>query len=289
LASVKALSFMIISLAGQAVVVTGGAVRLGRAIALACARAGAGVAITYHRSETEARATVEEMRAVGATDARFAAVRADLTRREDVQRVAAEAQSTLGEVTALVNNAAIFRRTPFAQMDEDDFDAHIAANLKAPYLLCKAFGDLFLQRGGGAIVNIADIHGLRPLKNYVPYCVSKAGVVMLTQALALALAPQVRVNCVCPGTILPPSEPQNGAPGEADTTATDAMAANTTATDAMAANTTADAMAEMVKRIPLRRLGEPEEIARAVVFLIGGPQFISGVALPVDGAQSLRV
>jgi NAD(P)-dependent dehydrogenase (short-subunit alcohol dehydrogenase family) len=170
----------------------------------------------------------------------------------------------LGNVTALVNSAAIFRRTPFAEMTEADFDDHIATNLKGPYLLSKTFGDYFLQQQRGAIVNIADIHGLRPLKNYVPYCVSKAGVVVLTQALAKALAPYVRVNCICPGTILLPSETQ----GEDDEYSDDE--------------------AHLRSRVPLGRFGTPEEIAQSVVFLIGGPQFISGAILPVDGAELLR-
>ncbi|MBW3638151.1 MAG: SDR family oxidoreductase, partial [Armatimonadetes bacterium] len=163
-------------------------------------------------------------------------------------------------VSGLVNNAAIFRRTPFETLDIGDFDDHIATNLRAPFLLCRAFGTHFLTRNGGAIVNMADIYGVRPLANYVPYCVSKAGVVMLTQGLAKALAPRVRVNCLCPGTILTPSQTQ----GEADDEA------------------------ELLKRIPFGRLGTPEETALAAVFLLGGPAFITGAVLPVDGAQILR-
>ncbi|MBV9469744.1 MAG: SDR family oxidoreductase, partial [Abitibacteriaceae bacterium] len=178
----------------------------------------------------------------------------------DVDRLAQGVQQTFGKVTALVNNAAIFRRTPFAQMTEADFDDHINANLKGPYLLCKRFGDMFLEQGTGTIVNIADIYGLQPLKNYIPYCISKAGIVMLTESLALALAPTVRVNCICPGTILLPSQTQ----GENDDEAT------------------------LKRRIPAGRLGTPEEIAATVVFLIGGPTFITGAVLPVDGAQHLR-
>jgi NAD(P)-dependent dehydrogenase (short-subunit alcohol dehydrogenase family) len=167
-------------------------------------------------------------------------------------------------VDALVNNAAIFRRTPWETLQEADFDTHIASNLKAPFLLSKAFGDLFLQQKSGVIVNIADIHGLRPLKNYIPYCVSKAGLITLTEATAKALAPSVRVNCICPGTILPPSETQ-GDSGEYS-----------------------DDVQALAARVPLKRLGTPHEIAQSVVFLIGGPQFISGAVLTVDGAERLR-
>lgn len=253
---------MVISLQGHTVVVTGGAVRVGRAIAVGCAKAGATVAITYNHSRDEALATVEDLKRAGEPERnqKFAAFQADVSKADDVARLCDEVLATLGNATALVNNAAIFRRTPFAGMTEADFDDHIAANLKGPYLMSKRFGDLFVGQGGGAIVNIADIHGLRPLKNYIPYCVSKAGIVMLTEALAKALAPAVRVNCICPGTILTPSETQ----GEDD-----------------------DA-ASLVDKIPMERLGAPEEIADAVVFLIGGPAFISGAILPVDGAQRLR-
>ena len=250
---------MTISLQDETVIVTGGAVRLGRAIALACADAGANVAITYNQSQAAAQDTLEELQ-TRHPHRTFAAFPADVSLAADVERLAREVTNTFGRVTALVNNAAIFRRTPFAEMTEADFDSHINANLKGPYLLCRQFGELFLKQGRGAIVNIADIYGLKPLKNYVPYCVSKAGVVMLTEALALALAPTIRVNCLCPGTILPPSETQ----GEGDEEAL------------------------LKRRIPCGRLGTPEEIAATVVFLLGGPEFITGVVLPMDGAQRLK-
>jgi NAD(P)-dependent dehydrogenase (short-subunit alcohol dehydrogenase family) len=188
----------------------------------------------------------------------------EVSERAQVERLGDEVLRAFGTATALVNNAAIFRRTPFAETGAADweraFDEHIATNLKGPYLLSKFFGEIFLQRKHGMIINIADIHGLAPLKNYAAYCVSKAGVVMLTEVLAKALAPHVRVNCICPGTILVPSQVQ----GEDDD------------------------VASLQDKVPLGRLGTPEEIAQAVVFLLGGPQFISGAVLPVDGAQRLR-
>lgn len=248
-----------VDLSGEVVVVTGGAARLGRAIALECARAGAAVAISYHRSSEAAQSTLKELRAI-APERRFEAYRCEVSIASDVANLADTVERDFGGATALVNNAAIFRRTPFADMTERDFDDHIAANLKGPYLLCKRFGDEFLRRGGGSIVNLADIYGQRPLKNYVPYCVSKAGLVMLTQSLALALAPTVRVNALAPGTILVPSEVQ----GEDDSEN------------------------ELLPKIPLGRLGSAEEIAAAVLFLLGGPSFISGAILPIDGAQHLR-
>ncbi len=276
---------MNISLRGQTIVVTGGALRLGREIALECARAGASVAITFNRSESDARAVVEEMRlaaqqsATSATSESranddsetddFAAFQADVSRSADVSRLAREVTERFGKVTGLVNNAAIFRRTPFDSMTEADFDDHMDANLKGPYLLSKTFGDIFranFERNGQAsILNIADVHAWRPLKNYVPYCVSKAGLVMLTQAMAKALAPQVRVNCIAPGTILLPSETQGEDDGE-----------------------WSDDEDLLVARVPMNRLGTAGEIARTAVFLLGGPTFISGAIVPVDGAQQWK-
>lgn len=250
---------MTISLQGQTIVVTGGAKRLGRAIALECARAGASVVITYRTSGQEARGTVEEMRKI-APQSRFEARQLEVGDENAIARFADAVFAEFDNVSGLVNNAAMFRRTPFETLDVEDFDQHIATNLRAPFLLSRAFGAGFLNRSGGSIVNMADIYGVRPLANYIPYCISKAGVVMLTQSLAKALAPRVRVNCLCPGTILTPSQTQ----GEADDEV------------------------ELIKRIPFGRLGTEGEIALAAVFLLGGPSFITGAVLPVDGAQSLR-
>ena len=191
----------------------------------------------------------------------FEAFELEVSDGNAVCRFAEEVFSKFENVRGLVNNAAVFRRTPFDVLQESDFDAHIATNLKGPFLLCRAFGSEFLNKEGGSIVNMADIYGLRPLANYVPYCVSKAGLVMLTQALAKALAPHVRVNCLAPGTILTPSETQNAGEDDLDL---------------------------LLKRIPFGRLGTEIEIAQAALFLLGGPAFITGITVPVDGAQILR-
>lgn len=250
---------MEISLNNRTIVVTGGAKRLGRAIALECARSGADVAITYRESEADAHDCLAELAEVRA-GGRYAAYRVEISRAEEVENLLNTVKANFGQIFGLVNSAGVFQRTPFHSMTEADFDLHIGTNLKGPYLTCKFFGDHFLENGAGAIVNFSDIYGIRPLANYIPYCLSKAGVVMLTESLAKALAPTVRVNCICPGTILKPSEVQ----GEGDEEA------------------------ELVKRIPMGRLGTAEEIAQTVVFLLGGPNFITGAVLPVDGAQILR-
>lgn len=255
---------MTISLQNQTIVVVGGAKRLGRAIALECARAGASVAISYRDSEVEARETVAEMRQI-APGAQFEAFSLEVSDGSAVTQFADKVFGRFENVRGLVNCAAIFERTPFESLTEADFDAHIAANLKGPFLLCRAFGAHFLRHGGGSIVNFSDIYAQRPLANYIPYCASKAGVEMLTKGFAKALAPGVRVNCIAPGTILLPSSSQGASQLDSD-----------------------EEEKELVKRIPLGRLGSETEIAQTAVFLLGGPAFISGATLVVDGAQILR-
>ncbi len=269
---------MTISLLNQTVVVTGGARRVGRSIALECAAAGANVAITFNTSENEARELVAQMR-IEYSNAQFECFQAEMSDANQVRKLANDVVKTFGKVDALVNNAAIFRRTPFETLTENDFDSHIASNLKAPFLTSKIFGDIFVAQACGSIVNIADIHGLKPLKNYIPYCASKAGLISLTEGFAKALAPHVRVNCVCPGTILPPSETQGASTQSASTQGASTQSAS---------DDYSDDVAQLIARVPLARIGSSLEIAQTVVFLIGGPQFISGAILPVDGAEHLR-
>lgn len=248
---------MTFSLPNQTVVVTGGARRLGRAIALECARSGASVAISYRESRKEALETVAEMREI-TPDSQFEAFALEVSDGAAVAEFCAAVFARFENVRGLVNCAAIFRRTPLETLSEDDFDAHIAANLKGPFLLCRAFGREFVAREGGSIVNFSDIYAQKPLANFIPYCASKAGVEMLTKGFAKAFAPKVRVNCIAPGTILLPPE------------------------------TSADEAKVLLQRVPLERFGTEFEIARTALFLLGEPSFITGATIPVDGAQILR-
>jgi NAD(P)-dependent dehydrogenase (short-subunit alcohol dehydrogenase family) len=245
---------MTISLAGQTVLVIGGARRIGRAVAIECARSGANVGFTFHTSQTEANATLEELRAI-APEQRFAAFQLDVTNAEQWETLAENVEREFGRVFGLVFCAAIFKRTPLEELSEEDFDAHLAANTKGPFLGCKVFGPKLEE--GGAIVLFSDIYAQKPLANYIPYCVSKAGVEMLAKGFAKALAPRVRVNCLAPGAILP---------GENDE----------------------DSVETLVARVPMKRLGSVEEVAGSVLFLLGGAGFTSGAVLPVDGGQLLR-
>ncbi|MBI2218302.1 MAG: SDR family oxidoreductase [Candidatus Rokubacteria bacterium] len=181
--------------------VTGGAIRLGRAIALALAEAGMDVAIGYHRSSSEARRTVADLERRGV---RAVAIRADLTRPGAAARLVERAATALGGLEVLVNSAAAFRRTPFGSITSDQYDEFLALNLRAPLFCVQAAVEL-MRRDGGHVVNVGDAAADRPLPGYIPYAVSKAGLVALTRNLAVALrSRRVAVNCVAPGPVLRP-------------------------------------------------------------------------------------
>ncbi len=182
--------------------VTGGAVRVGRAIALALARAGIDVAIGYHKSAAEARETLRELTALGG---RAVAVRADLASPVEARRLVREAAEALGGLDILVNSAAVFARTPFASVRAATYNRFLDLNLRGPFFCAQAAAALMSGRGGH-IVNISDIAVRKHWPNYIPYTLSKAGIVALTQTLAVALRPKrIAVNCVAPGAVLRPA------------------------------------------------------------------------------------
>lgn len=239
-------------LTGHVALVTGGAVRVGRAIALGLAREGADVAIGYHRSAAAARRTVDELRALGV---RAILLRGDLGRPTEARRLVARTVDRLGRLDLLVNNAAIFPRTPFASTTPAQFDRVIAVNLRAPFL-CTQAATRSMAKRGGRIINIADVAAVRAWPGYIPYAISKAGLLLLTKALAVALAPTIQVNAVAPGIVLPPE----GFP-----------------------RATARRLAA---QIPMRRHGEPEDVAAAVCFFATCPEFVTGQVLFVDGGAT---
>lgn len=236
---------------GKVALVTGGAVRVGKAIALALADAGADVAFSYNLSADAAAATVAEIEARGTHALAF---RADQSQAEQVTALVDAAVAQLGRLDVLVNSASLWRRTPWAELDEAAWDHLLAVNLKGPFLCARAAAAHLAAHGDGAIVNIVDLSGGVPFPNYMPHSAAKAGLWNLTQALAMELAPAVRVNAIAPGPVLPPPEYT-----EKQTAAT-------------------------ARRTLLGRWGCPEDVAQAVVFLAGAP-YITGVLLPVDGGE----
>jgi NAD(P)-dependent dehydrogenase (short-subunit alcohol dehydrogenase family) len=235
--------------AGRVALVTGGAARVGRAIALRLARGGCDVAIGYRRSAAAARATVAAIHAAGV---RGVAIRADIARPAEARRLVRETARRLGRLDVLVNNAAVFFPTPFARTTPAELDRFLAVNLKGAFF-CAQEAARLMQRRGGRIINIADVGGARAWPSYVAYGVSKAGLLMLTRELAVALAPRIQVNAVGPGVVLLPE------------------------------GTPPPARRRLARGVPAARQGEPGDVAEAVWFFATGPDFITGQILFVDG------
>jgi NAD(P)-dependent dehydrogenase (short-subunit alcohol dehydrogenase family) len=241
-------------LRGRAALVTGAARRVGRAIALALAGRGADVVLHYNTSSSEVRAAAEGVERLGRRAVTF---RADLARPEEVEALADRAVQQFGAIDVLVNSAALFYRTPLEKLTWEEWEQFLRVNLTGPFLLAKRLGLLMKQRGEGKVVNIADIAGIRPWAEFLPYCVSKGALITLTQGLAKALAPEVQVNAVAPGSVLLPEEY-----GDKEREA-------------------------IVRATPLKRIGDPSDVAQTVLFLVEGPDFITGQVVVVDGGRSL--
>lgn len=241
-------------LAGRVALVTGGARRLGRAFALALAGRGMRVAVHYGSSQAEADATVAEIRAAGGTAEPFGG---DLREASIAMALPGRVVETFGQLDVLVNSAAVMERLSVAETTVADWDAILALNLRAPFLLAQQAAAP-LARSGGKIINIADLGGLEPWPGYAAHSISKAGVVMLTKVLAMALAPSVTVNAIAPGTVLVPEE--------YDAIKREFLSATT----------------------PLRRLGVPGDAVAALLYLLEGGDFVTGETLVVDGGRQLR-
>ena len=235
-------------LEGKVALVTGGAKRIGRCIALRLAEEGARVAIHFGQSKQEAEET-----AGGCGGKIF---QADLTRVGEIGRLFEEVEAEYGRLDCLVNNAGRYREMNVLEVTEDDWDWIHGVNLKATFFCCQSGARLMLKHGGGKIVNLSSLGGFRAWRRHVPYCSSKAGVIMMTQALAKALAPEIAVNSVAPGVI------HFGSEMRAD-------------------------IEHLVSVTPMRRPGRGEEIAEAVVNLLTS-DFVTGQVIAVDGGLSLR-
>ena len=236
---------------GKVALVTGAGKRIGRAIALRLAEEGADVIVHYRSSEAEAREVVKGIERLGR---RSVAVPADLTRVEEIRAMFATVTERFGRLDLLVNSAANFHRTEFATTTEELWDSSLDANLKSVFFCCQAAAPL-LRSSKGSIINFSDVGGILGWPGYIPYCVSKAGVILLTRALAKELAPDVRVNAIAPGTIT-----MSGDPPELE--------------------------ADFIRRTPLKRSGTPDDVAEAVVYLAGA-SFVTGHVLVLDGGRSL--
>lgn len=250
-------------LRGKTALLTGAARRLGRASALALARAGADIAITYRESAREARKTVVDL---GSFGVRAFAFHCDITDESSVRSMMKEAGRELGRIDILVNNAANYETAEFERLTVQQWDAIFASNTRGPFLVTRAALPWMRRKRSGAgsknaieakIINMGSLGGLRPWATHAHYCSSKAALHMLTKVMAKALAPEIAVNAIAPGMI------------------------------DMGEKSASSFMRRMVRQTPMQRNGRDDEIAAAVLFFATAPQFITGQILAVDGGLGL--
>lgn len=244
-------------LAGKVALITGGARRVGAEIARTLHAHGMHLVIHYRSSKDDAHVLQAELEKHRPKSVSL--IKGDLLKVAQLPGIVEEAVAAFGRLDALVNNASSFYPTPVGQATEEQWEDLIGTNLKAPFFLAQAAAP-YLMKNHGCIVNIADIHGERPIKQYPIYSAAKAGLVMLTKSLARELAPEVRVNAIAPGTILWPE-------GEAEVNEVQKQ--------------------EMLARIPLRRSGNPDDIARTALFLIRDAEYINGQVIAVCGGRTV--
>ena len=238
------------TLEGQVALVTGAGKRIGRSVALRLAAEGAAVVVNYASSKAEAEAVARE---IGAGGSRAIAIQADVRKRADVEKMFGTAEKEFGRLDILVNNAGAFFAANFEELTDEQWDGILDINLKSQFLCAQAAARIMKRQGRGRIINISSLGGMLPWPSYTHYCVSKAGSIMLTRCLARALAPEILVNSVAPGTIQFPGE----APDE-----------------------------EYIRRVPLHRTGSGDDIAGAVLYLATA-DFVTGQILAVDGGRLL--
>lgn len=237
---------------GKVALVTGGAVRVGRALSLGLAEAGFDLLVHFHTSEGPAREVARRVEALGR---RALPVRCDLSDPEDVGAMAAAAEAGYGRLDLLINSAATFRRGSLLDLTVEEWDAVMAVNLRGPFLVVQKLAPL-LRAAGGTVLNVLDLSAFEPWTAYPHHAVSKAGLLQLTRVMARALAPRVRVNGIAPGTVLPPDDF-----GRED-------------------------LERERARTLLGTLGSPEDVVRTALFLAASP-FITGEVVVVDGGRRL--
>ena len=244
------------NLAGKVALVTGGAKRVGAALVRALHADGATVVVHYHSSAVDAVALHEELNGLRAQSCFL--VKGDLLEIEQHRTLVDETLAQAGRLDILINNASRFYSTQFGEITEQQWDDLVGVNMKVPLFMAQA-ARAALMDSQGCIINMVDVHGLRPLPAHPVYCTAKAGLVMLTRSLARELGPTVRVNGIAPGAILWPEQGMR-----------------------------AEAQDDLLGKTAMRRLGDVEDIARMALFLAKDADYITGQVFPVDGGRMLN-
>lgn len=244
-----------VSLTGKVILITGAARRVGAEIARLLHAAGASVVLHYRSSAEDAAALAAELNALRPESAR--AIECDLLDVSQLPALVATAVDTFGGLDVLINNASTFYPTPVGDITEIDWDDLLGTNLRAPLFLSQA-ANAALRERAGLILNVADIHGLRPLRRYPVYSVAKAGLIMLTKSLARELGPHVRVNAVAPGPVMWPADGLDK-----------------------------ELQEKIIRRTALKRPGSAQEVARACLYFASDAPYVTGQVLAVDGGRSI--
>ncbi len=239
-------------LKGRTILITGAARHLGASLARACGEAGANIIVPYHHSEQDAIERRDEIREMGVNSW---LIEADLRDPRGVSSLIGRAVAEAGPLYGLVNNAALFEPLSMEQTTLEDWERHMMVNLTAPFLLTKAFAAQVPADAEGRIVNLVDWRAMRPGADHFPYTISKAALASLTRATAAAVAPNISVNALALGAILPPTD--------------------------------AGASPDLLKSIPAARWGELHEVDSALLFLLAGPAYVTGEVIHVDGGRHL--
>ncbi len=245
------------ALTGKIVLITGGARRIGAVVCRMLHAEATKLVIHYRSSESDAQALQKELNATRPDSVKL--LRGDLLDMAFLDHMVKAAVDRFGRLDVLINNASSFYPTPIGKVSEKNWADLIGTNLKVPFFLSQAAAP-YLRKTHGTIVNIADIHAERPLKNHSLYSMAKAGLVMMTKSLARELAPEIRVNAVAPGAILWPESRVED-----------------------------EARQHIIARTPLGRTGQPDDIARTVLFLIREAHYITGQVIAVCGGRSITL
>lgn len=244
----------LMQLDGKIALVTGGSQRVGRAISLGLAQRGARVAVHYHDSENQARDTVDQIRDAGGE---AFPIRGNFALTRDIRNTMKACVKQFGGLDILVNNAAVYFETLLRETSEEEWDMLFEINLKAPFFCCQEAAKVMEKQQSGKIVNIADVAGIVPWADHIPYCATKAGLISITKGLAKALAPNIQVNAVASGTVL------------------------------LADNAAKEYREKIENGTLLKRIGSPQDVVNTVLFLLTGSDYITGSVIAVDGGKLL--
>lgn len=241
------------TLQNKVALITGGAVRVGRALALSLAQQGVNIGLHYHKSKEKAQQVCDEIRSYGAS---AILLQGNFTKISDIERVVNQCHEHFKKIDILINNAAVYYRTPFGETTESQWDELFNINLKAPFFCAQFVSRYMKQQKSGNIINIADVAGIDPWSGFIPYSASKAGLISITKGMAKALAPHIRVNAIAPGTVI------------------------------MREEATEEERKVIEQRTLLKRIGNPEDIVKTVLFILEC-DYLTGAVIAVDGGRLL--